>query len=121
MWATTNSNGCVIWSGRLMTSGYGRISINGKYQGTHRISYELTHGPIEDGLEIHHKCENKRCINVKHLKKVTVKKHRKLHPLPIDPITGRFIAIHKHLHSQCSGNSHADLPNQQEHQNLQSI
>lgn len=64
-------SGCWSWVGYLGESGYGRMSVNGKMQRTHRLSYEAFVGPIPDGLTIDHLCFNKRCLNPAHLEAVT--------------------------------------------------
>lgn len=58
---------CWIWTGFISPTGYGRSS-----RGiAHRLAYELTHGPIPEGLTIDHLCRNKACQNPAHLELVT--------------------------------------------------
>ncbi len=62
---------CVEWTGCKTKDGYGIRAINGTTQTTHRIAYEEQIGQIPKGLQIHHVCENRACMNVKHLRLVT--------------------------------------------------
>lgn len=67
------NSGCVLWSGYGTKQGYGVISIDGKTQLTHRVSFELNKGPIPDGLLVLHSCDTPACINPSHLRIGAVK------------------------------------------------
>jgi hypothetical protein len=56
-------NGCLEWT-RCVTvrSGYGRINIAGRgVVVTHRFAWEVVNGPIPDGLNVLHHCDNPPC------------------------------------------------------------
>ena len=55
-------NGCLEWTGSLDRKGYGRISVNDKYVGTHRVAWMLVNGPIPDGLCVLHHCDDPPCV-----------------------------------------------------------
>ena len=65
------NSGCWLWTGSVLSSGYGRIGIGGKEYLAHRIVYEMLIGPIPDGLELDHKCRVRPCVNPDHLEPVT--------------------------------------------------
>lgn len=68
LWAnTTKGPYCWEWNGSRRGMGYGRISVNGKSRLTHRVSWELTNGPIPEGLDVLHHCDNPPCIRPDHL------------------------------------------------------
>ena len=57
---------CWPWKGS--TNGiYGQLSFESKHWVAHRLVYTLTHGPIEEGLEVMHVCDNPLCCNPAHL------------------------------------------------------
>lgn len=63
------TDGCWIWIGpaHLHGRGYGAWKILGQTKKPHRISWELKHGPISDGLHCLHKCDTPKCVNPEHL------------------------------------------------------
>jgi len=72
-WSKVNkSKKCWLWLAGL-NNGYGQIQIRGQKFKTHRFSYMLCVGPITDNLNVSHKCNNKNCVNPKHLYLTTQK------------------------------------------------
>jgi HNH endonuclease len=66
-----NSDGCREWNGGRGPQGYGVIWLHVDHKSfkalTHRVAYELSHGPIPDGLFVLHRCDNPPCCNPEHL------------------------------------------------------
>lgn len=58
---------CWEWQAFRGPLGYGRITIAAVPRNAHRVAWELEHGPVPDGLEVCHKCDNPPCCNPEHL------------------------------------------------------
>lgn len=73
-WSRVNKSGdCWLWEGRCDEDGYGLFgewqrgegrSINHR---AHRYAWQITYGPIPDGLWVLHKCDTPACVNPSHL------------------------------------------------------
>lgn len=63
--------GCWEWGGPIIGNGYGQITIGQRRIYAHRFVYERERGQIPAGMELDHRCRNRRCVNPDHLDPVT--------------------------------------------------
>jgi hypothetical protein len=73
------SNGCWQWQGPYNKEGYGTTGINGRTIPAHRWIWRQQRGKIPRGLVLHHRCENRGCVNPDHLELKTRGEHVTLH------------------------------------------
>lgn len=73
---TTRRGECLIWTGSVMSRGYGNMSVRGQNLLVHRYAWERANGPIPEGMEVDHRYHCDRlCVEVKHLRVTTHQKN----------------------------------------------
>lgn len=64
---TNSQGGCWTWRAYTNPNGYGQFRRGGQSYLAHRAAYCLFNGPVIDGINVLHKCDNPPCCNPEHL------------------------------------------------------
>jgi hypothetical protein len=60
--------GCWEWAANRLKAGYGTFAVSRcNMHLAHRVAWELTSGPIPEGLRVLHHCDNPCCVRPDHL------------------------------------------------------
>lgn len=59
---------CLVWTRHVdRERGYGTTGYKGKLVKVHRLQWELVNGPIPEGMQVCHTCDNPPCYRLEHL------------------------------------------------------
>ena len=71
-WEKVDKSGeCWLWMASCYPDGYGRFKHGEKVVLAHRLAFEWEHGEIPEGLQVDHRCHERRCVRPDHLRLVT--------------------------------------------------
>ncbi len=62
---------CWVWQRSMNNYGYGHVWSDGRTRLAHRFYYEKEHGPLAEGMELHHLCGVRACVRPSHMDAVS--------------------------------------------------
>ena len=77
-----STSGCILWTASVSTQGGYPMLLDddGNLTYAYRVAYELVHGKgTLDGLDCHHICRLRTCMNVDHMEGLTAEEHAAVH------------------------------------------
>lgn len=71
-----DGNGCMLWTGCGLSTGYGKFTVNRRSVLTHRFSALLAHGAAPSQMhEVAHSCRTPMCVAPDHIRWATSKEN----------------------------------------------
>lgn len=80
-----------LWLGCVNNKGYPSAFREGRSVLLHRWLYEQEHGEIEKGHHVHHRCNQRRCVNLDHLEATSPAAHNRSHTE--NPLAPRILEL----------------------------
>jgi hypothetical protein len=69
---------CWLWTGACTKKGYGCIRVGKRVEYAHRFAFQMVWGMIPAGIDVHHKCVRKHCVNPEHIECIDHIEHGQL-------------------------------------------
>lgn len=67
--ARTRQDGdCIVWNSSTTSEGYGELWVVDRMVKAHRYAWERANGPVPAGAEVDHRCWNRACVRLEHLR-----------------------------------------------------
>lgn len=70
-----DASGCWLWQRSFKNNGYGQCRAWGKNMTAHKVSHLIFIGPVGDGMDVHHTCDVRSCVNPAHLQQISHKEN----------------------------------------------
>jgi hypothetical protein len=71
--------GCHVWRGPLSDRGRPVLWVGRRRRKVHRLVWALANGPVPAGHDVHHRCRNRLCVRLEHLRLIGHRAHAVLH------------------------------------------
>lgn len=92
---------CWEWKGTKGTDDYGRFTFDSKQGLAHKWAWRLAKGEVPAELRVRHSCENRLCVNPKHLYLASPKGIPKPRQLKVHPETRFWSKVDRRSESEC--------------------
>ena len=60
-------DGCWVWNAGVGGKGYGHFKAKGSTHVASRVAYVISGRVLPEGVNLHHLCQNKLCVNPSHM------------------------------------------------------